>query len=93
MDGLAPLTSTLHYQGEGDVTEPIVVKPATWTRKQWRAAVRNGKRIAKKNARVEARRPESEKIDERLHRAGLVSPRDARQVVGVRLDQVLEGVH
>lgn len=89
MDGL---TSMLYYKGEGAITEPLVVKPAHWTRKQWRAAVRNGKRMVKRNAKAEARRPESEKIDERLHRAGLISPRDARQVVGVRLDQVLEGV-
>jgi hypothetical protein len=96
MDGLrekTPLSSTLYYKGDGAITEPLVVKPAHWSRRQWRAAVKRGKRMAKQNAKAEARRPESEKIDERLHAAGLVSPRDARQLVGVRLDRVLEGVH
>jgi hypothetical protein len=86
MGPLEPLTRQIYYKGDGDVTEPMVVKPAHWTRRQWREAVRKGKRITKQQAKAEARKPESVKLDERLHAAGLISPRDVAAVRPVHFD-------
>jgi hypothetical protein len=74
------------------VTEPIVVKPPKWTRRQWREAVRKGKRAVKVQARQEARLPESVKTDNRLHAAGLISTRDVTAVRPVRLYPQVQGV-
>lgn len=66
------------------VTMPVVMKPSRMTRRQWRDAIAKGKRAMKKHAKAEERRPEAEKIDDRLHAAGLISPRDVAAVCPVR---------
>jgi len=86
-----PLTRTLYCKGQGEITEPIVKKPAGWSRKQWRVAVKKAHRAQRDAAITEARKPEAIKIDERLHAAGLFSPRDARAVRPVRFDTHLIG--
>lgn len=91
MEPLEPLTRQIYYKGDGLVTEPLVVKPANWTRRQWREAVRKGKRVVKQQAKAEARKPESVKIDDRLHAAGLISPRDVAAVRPVHFDTTLLG--
>jgi hypothetical protein len=74
----------VYYQGSGKITAPIVMKPAQMTRKQWRALKLKARRVVEKHAKEQARRPESEQLDDRLHAAGLLSPRDAAAVVPVR---------
>jgi hypothetical protein len=81
----------LYYQGAGAITEPIVNKPAQFSRKQWREILTKSRREMKRRAKAEARRPESEKIDERLHAAGLISPRDARAIRPIHFDTHILG--
>jgi hypothetical protein len=91
MEPKAPLRSTIYSKGKGVITEPIVKKPASWTRQQWRAAVKQARRFQKDAARAEALKPESVKIEERLHAAGLISPRDVQAVRPVHFDTQIVG--
>ena len=85
------LTATLSFKGSGPITEPIVRKPAGWTRRQWREAMKKGRRVTKQQAKEEARLPESVKMDNRLHAAGLISPRDVSAVLPVHFDTHILG--
>jgi len=82
-------TSKTDHHG---VTDPIRKRPTGMSRRAWRALVRKGYRVTRKqelvNRREEAALPESVKLDRRLHAAGLLSPRDLGRILPVEFNIV-----